>query len=45
MSHDDAAEAAVIDRQLDETEADAPTSRLWWEDDPVLAERFRRGRR
>ena len=46
MSHDDAAEAAVIDRQLDEAETsttDGP-SRMWWEDDPVLSERFRRGR-
>jgi cytochrome c oxidase assembly factor CtaG len=47
MSHDDAAEAAVIDRQLDEEEAATPDAppRLWWEDDPVLAERFRHGRR
>jgi hypothetical protein len=47
MSHDDAAEAADIDRQLDEQEAETPADtppRLWWEDDPVLAERFRRGR-
>ena len=46
MSHDDAAEAAVIDQQLDEAEtsvANGP-SRLWWEDDPVLSERFRRDR-
>lgn len=53
MSHDDATEAAEIDRQLDEVDSlaaheaggqDAPR-KLWWEDDPVLAERFRRGRR
>ncbi|HEX4705398.1 MAG TPA: cytochrome c oxidase assembly protein [Pseudonocardiaceae bacterium] len=46
MSHDDAAEAAEIDRHLDEQEATTttPPTRLWWEDDPVLAERFRRGR-
>jgi cytochrome c oxidase assembly factor CtaG len=44
MSHDDATEAAEIDRELDEQEA-APdaSSKLWWEDDPVLSERFRRG--
>ena len=48
MSHDDATEAAAIDRRLDEAEATTPAetpTRLWWEDDPVLAERFRRGRR
>jgi cytochrome c oxidase assembly factor CtaG len=51
MSHDDAIEAAEIDRQLDEQEAQAEPDpdtgrpRLWWEDDPVLSERFRRGRR
>jgi cytochrome c oxidase assembly factor CtaG len=50
MSHDDATEAAAIDRRLDEAEAAASSEpdtppRLWWEDDPVLAERFRRGRR
>jgi cytochrome c oxidase assembly factor CtaG len=46
MSHDDAAEAAEIDRHLDEQEATTttPPTRLWWEDDPVLAERFRRDR-
>lgn len=47
MRHDDQAEAAVIDRQLDEAEASATDdtpARLWWEDDPVLSERFRRGR-
>jgi hypothetical protein len=43
MSHDDATEAADIDRQLDEAEAES-APRLWWEDDPILAERFRRGR-
>jgi cytochrome c oxidase assembly factor CtaG len=53
MSHDDAAAAAEIDRQLDAQEAipaagaDVPAEapprpKLWWEDDPVLAERFRR---
>lgn len=48
MSHDDAVEAAEIDKHLDEQEATAPPDpetgrpRLWWEDDPVLAERFRR---
>ena len=47
MRVDDAREAAEIDRQLDEQEAaaDSPApTRLWWEDDPVLAERFRRNR-
>ncbi len=55
MAHDDAEEAAEIDKQLDEQDALAaalpsdpetggPTApRLWWEDDPQLAERFRRG--
>lgn len=50
MSHDDAIEAAEIDRRLDEEEAALPDPgtgeparpRLWWEDDPVLSERFRR---
>jgi len=45
MSHDDAAEAADIDRQLDEADAATPDEtppRLWWEDDPTLTERFRR---
>jgi cytochrome c oxidase assembly factor CtaG len=42
MSHDDAAEAVEIDRQLDEAEATDAPPRLWWEDDPALAERFRR---
>jgi cytochrome c oxidase assembly factor CtaG len=50
MSHDDAIEAAEIDRHLDEQEAtavpdpDTGRPRLWWEDDPVLSQRFRRGR-
>lgn len=41
---DDSRQAAVIDRELDEQEATAPESapaRLWWEDDPVLSQRFR----
>ncbi|HWC83314.1 MAG TPA: cytochrome c oxidase assembly protein [Pseudonocardiaceae bacterium] len=53
MAKDDAREAAEIDQRLDEEElaaaADAPDSdepaapaRLWWENDPQLAERFRR---
>lgn len=56
MSKDDAAEAEEIDRKLDEQDlarataeavgdTEAARTRLWWEDDPVLAERFRRGRR
>jgi cytochrome c oxidase assembly factor CtaG len=46
MSHDDATEAAEIDRQLDEAEAvedPATPPKLWWENDPILSERFRRG--
>ena len=45
MSHDDATEAAEIDRQLDEeaaVEDPAAPPKLWWENDPVLSERFRR---
>jgi cytochrome c oxidase assembly factor CtaG len=54
MSVDDDKEAAEIDRELDEQDLAAaqenpeegeaaPTGgRLWWESDPVLAERFRR---
>lgn len=51
MAHDDAIEAAEIDRELDQRDAaraaeettGEPTGpRLWWEDDPVLSERFRR---
>jgi cytochrome c oxidase assembly factor CtaG len=56
MAHDDAVEAAEIDQRLDEQEAEDarvaaedPSAedarpKLWWEDDPALAERFRRGR-
>ncbi|MER5390182.1 cytochrome c oxidase assembly protein [Saccharopolyspora sp. NPDC002686] len=44
---DDAQEAAEIDRTLDAQEEEQPdepaaSSGLWWEDDPILAERFRR---
>jgi cytochrome c oxidase assembly factor CtaG len=50
MSVDDDKEAAEIDRELDEQdkalESAAPDepapSALWWENDPALAERFRR---
>ena len=50
MSVDDEKEAAEIDRELDEqdqalvvgAEGDAAPSALWWENDPALAERFRR---
>lgn len=55
MAHDDAIEAAEIDAHLDEQEQQATITtaaagepappRLWWEDDPVLAERFRREQR
>jgi hypothetical protein len=54
MAHDDAEEAAEIDKQLDEQEAvdaalppdpetgEAAKPHLWWEDDPQMADRFRR---
>jgi cytochrome c oxidase assembly factor CtaG len=52
MAHDDAIEAAEIDARLDDEERQAAAAtgdageparpRLWWEDDPSLAERFRR---
>lgn len=38
MSREDTREAAVVEAEL---EASGPTG-LWWEDDPQLAERFRR---
>jgi cytochrome c oxidase assembly factor CtaG len=43
-SRDDQRKAKEIDRQLDEEEAAAETATtgLWWENDPVLAERFKR---
>jgi cytochrome c oxidase assembly factor CtaG len=48
LSREDAGNAKVIDAELDARDAvrealepDAPV-RLWWEDDPQLAERFRR---
>jgi cytochrome c oxidase assembly factor CtaG len=43
---DDQRQAEKVDRELDErerTEDEDNGGRLWWEDDPVLAERFRRG--
>lgn len=44
MTKEDAKQAKEIDRVLDEQEATAedPT-RPWWESDPTLSERFRRG--
>jgi cytochrome c oxidase assembly factor CtaG len=48
MSREDADHARVIDAQIDAAEQEAaeeheePPSRLWWENDPQLAERFRR---
>jgi hypothetical protein len=51
MSKDDATEAAEIDRKLDEeakeaaAEPESAPGKLWWENDPVLAERFRREQR
>jgi cytochrome c oxidase assembly factor CtaG len=56
MAQDDAVEAAQIDRELDEQAAmaaalppdpetgESARPRLWWEDDPQMAERFRRER-
>jgi cytochrome c oxidase assembly factor CtaG len=55
MAVDDKLEAAEIDQELDAREAEAPRATgdqgdpaepapLWWENDPVLAERFRRNR-
>ncbi len=41
MSREDTRKAAVIDAELDAAEEAGPT-RLWWEDDPQIAERFRR---
>jgi cytochrome c oxidase assembly factor CtaG len=38
-ARDDEGRAKQIDRQLDE---EPPSNGLWWENDPVLAERFRR---
>jgi cytochrome c oxidase assembly factor CtaG len=40
-ARDDEGRAKQIDRQLDE---EPPSNGLWWENDPVLAERFRRRR-
>lgn len=42
---DDQRQAERVDRELDEREQadDQPSSGLWWENDPVLAERFKRG--
>ncbi|MBA8926214.1 cytochrome c oxidase assembly factor CtaG [Kutzneria viridogrisea] len=42
MSRQDAEQAVRIDRELDEREAEQSSDRPWWEDDPVLSERFRR---
>lgn len=42
---DDQRQAEKVDRELDERERaedEQSGSRLWWEDDPVLAERFKR---
>lgn len=45
MSREDAGHAAQVDADLDAREAAEPdvASRLWWEDDPQLARRLRRG--
>jgi hypothetical protein len=39
-ARDDARRAKQIDAQLDEE--GAPATALWWENDPALAERFKR---
>jgi cytochrome c oxidase assembly factor CtaG len=41
---DDERQAKRVDHELDEQERKEPSGSLWWENDPVLAERFRRGR-
>ncbi|TCK24929.1 cytochrome c oxidase assembly protein [Pseudonocardia endophytica] len=51
FSTEDAQAAQEIDAELDRAEQasadgsgeDTPTARLWWEDDPQIADRFRRG--
>jgi hypothetical protein len=54
MSRDEKAQAVAVDAELDEAEAKAHSaegvenegaaaSGLWWENDPQLRERFRRG--
>jgi cytochrome c oxidase assembly factor CtaG len=47
LSVDERAQAVRIDAELDQTEAaesePAAPSGLWWEDDPQMRERFRRG--
>lgn len=47
LSRDEKAHAVAIDAELDTAEAaeseDAPPAGLWWENDPQLRERFRRG--
>jgi cytochrome c oxidase assembly factor CtaG len=47
LSRDERAQAARLDAELDAAEAggdeDAAPSGLWWENDPELRERFRRG--
>jgi cytochrome c oxidase assembly factor CtaG len=43
--HDDQRQADRIDRELDveeETRSSGTSSGLWWENDPILAERFKR---
>ena len=47
LSVDERAQAVRVDAELDQTEAaeseQAAPSGLWWEDDPQMRERFRRG--
>ncbi|ODU03636.1 MAG: cytochrome C oxidase assembly protein [Pseudonocardia sp. SCN 72-86] len=44
MTREDEQRAEVIDAELDAAEDPETPTRLWWEDDPQLAERFRRPR-
>jgi hypothetical protein len=47
LSHDEKAHAVRVDAELDTAEAaesdGAAAAGLWWENDPQLRERFRRG--
>ncbi|MFD2421928.1 cytochrome c oxidase assembly protein [Amycolatopsis pigmentata] len=41
---DDEQQAERIDHELDNQETDGPAQGMWWDTDPVLAERFKRER-
>jgi hypothetical protein len=47
LSRDEKAHAVQVDAELDTAESaeseGAASSKLWWENDPQLRERFRRG--